>query len=98
MLDAMTSRDGSTTKRERHDREEQFAAEEANDEEQQQQQSVRQRRKLRADYRRLMHQIAGRTRVFKKLNFSNVLATFVVRLGTRKMNFVFVLFVWGYKG
>jgi hypothetical protein len=25
---------------------------------------VRQRRKLRADYRRLMHQIAGKTRVF----------------------------------
>ncbi|KAH8938291.1 hypothetical protein BDL97_16G074700 [Sphagnum fallax] len=54
----MTSRDGSTTKRKRHDREEELAAEEENDEDQQQQ-SVRQRRKLRADYRRLMHQIAG---------------------------------------
>jgi Sec-independent protein translocase protein TatA len=72
--DAMTSRDGSTTKRKRHDREEQFAAEEENDEEQQQQQqqSVRQRRKLRADYRCLMHQIAGKTRFCWKKFFSNV--------------------------
>jgi hypothetical protein len=67
----MTSRDGSTTKRKRHDREEELAAEEENDEDQQQQ-SVRQRRKLRADYRRLMHQIAGKTRFCWKQNFSNV--------------------------
>jgi hypothetical protein len=33
---------------------------------------VRQRRKLRADYRHLMQQIAGKTRFFWKQNFSNV--------------------------
>jgi hypothetical protein len=33
---------------------------------------VRQRRKLRADYRCLMHQIAGKTRFCWKKFFSNV--------------------------